>query len=70
MEEIKNEELKVNEINTEIEQLREKIKVASEELNSVLVKHKLEFVVVHKLSVNQELKQEEILHDIVLRPRK
>ena len=64
------EEVKVKETNTELELLQEKIKVASAEINSVLTKHQLEFVVIHKLSVNPELKQEEILHDIVMRPKK
>jgi len=61
---------KVNEINTDIELLKSKIKSASEEINLVLAKYRLEFVVAHKLIVNQELKQEEIAHDIVLRPTK
>ena len=54
----------------EAELLKETVKVASAEINLILVKHKLEFVVVHKLIVNPELKQEEIAHDIVLRPAK
>jgi len=63
-------ETKVNETNTEVELIKEKIKLASAEINLILVKHKLEFVVVHKFVVNPELKQEEIAHDIILRPVK
>ena len=74
------EEVIVNKTNTELEKdvkvdagielLREVIKTASAEINLVLVKHKLEIAVAHKLVVNPDLKQEEIAHEIVLRPAK
>ena len=71
------EEVIVNKTNTELEKvdagvelLKEVIKTASAEINLVLVKHKLEIAVAHKLVVNPDLRQEEIAHEIVLRPAK
>ena len=72
MEEIKE----VNKTNTEpekdtrLELLKETIKAALAEINLILVKYKLEFAVIHKLAINPELKQEEIVHEIVLKPTK
>ena len=54
----------------DVNALQKKIQDASSEINSVLVKYQIEFIVVHKMSVNSDLKQEEIVHEIVLRPRK
>lgn len=68
MEEIKVDAKEEVKGDADFELLKSTIQAASSEINLVLTKHKLEFVVVHKLVMNPELKQEEIAHDIVLRP--
>ena len=57
-------------LNAELETIKENIKIASAEINLILAKNKLEFAVAHKISVNADLKQEEIAHEIVIRPTK
>lgn len=54
----------------EVEVIQKKINDASSEINAILVKYGIEFVVVHKMTTNADLKQEEIVHEIVMRPRK
>jgi len=67
MKKIENKE-QVPNTKSELELIQQQISEASAEINLILVKNKLEFVVVHRLIVNQELKQEEIGHDMVIRP--
>jgi hypothetical protein len=59
---------KAPELTQEQKDFLEKVKKCAEEVNAVLTKHELQFVVTHKIVVDPELKREEILHDIILRP--
>ena len=50
--------------------LLERVQKTAAEVNDVLVKNGFEFQVTHKIVMNPDLKQEEIFHDIVLRPKR
>jgi hypothetical protein len=53
-----------------VAELQAKINRVSAEINEILVKNGLELVVMHDIRMNQELKQEEIGHNISLKPKK
>jgi hypothetical protein len=52
----------------EMSKLQMLIKETSIQMNDVLVQAGLELGVIHQIRMNPELKQEEIYHDIILKP--
>jgi hypothetical protein len=66
--EVKVEAPKTPELTPEQKAFLDSVKKCAEEVNTVLTKYGLQFVVTHKIIVDTDLKREDILHDIILRP--
>lgn len=62
------EEVKAPELTAEQKAFLEKVKACAGEVNTVLSKYELQFTVTHKIVVDTDLKREDIIHDIILRP--
>jgi hypothetical protein len=54
----------------QVDSLQKKIKETSIQVNDILVKAGLELAVIHQIRINPELRQEEIAHDIILKPKR
>jgi len=63
-----SDEVKAPELTKEQQEFLDAVKNCATEVNGILTKYNLQFTVTHKIVVDTELKREEIIHDIILKP--